>query len=128
MGRDVKRIFTIFVLLASILMVSGCATSSELRKLSIGMDKNQVIGVLGEPIKTRASARETGTVEIWDYTFAKTVLGFPPVRDTYWIILKDSKLTQWGEENDWGTSEKAPDRVEKLIIQKQDDKKEPKFQ
>lgn len=72
----------------SILMVSGCATTSELRKLSIGMDKKEVIDILGKPISTRASTRPSGMVEIWDYKFAKNVLGFPPVRDTYWIFLK----------------------------------------
>jgi hypothetical protein len=88
-----------------------------------------VVNILGEPISTRASTRTSGTIEFWDYKFAKNVLGFTPVRDTYWLLFKENKLSQWGEENDWGTPAKDPDYVEKVIIQNQNlpEKKDPRF-
>ena len=129
MNNTAKRIVVLLVAIMTFITASGCATKTELRKLSIGMDKNDVANILGEPRSTRASIRTSSTIEIWDYTFAKTVLGFPPVRDTYWLFFKDSKLVQWGEENDWGTPAKDPDYVEKIIIQNQNlnEKKDPRF-
>lgn len=127
MNIGAKRIIAMLVVAMTILVVSGCATTSELRKLTIGMDKKEVIDILGEPVSTRASTRSSGMVEIWDYKFAKNVLGFPPVKDTYWIFFKDNKVFQWGEENDWGNPSKDPDYVEKIIIDNQTGKKDPRF-
>jgi outer membrane protein assembly factor BamE (lipoprotein component of BamABCDE complex) len=127
MSNEAKRIIAMLVVIMSAFVVSGCATTSELRKLSIGMDKKEVVDILGEPVSTRASIRPSGMVEIWDYKFAKNVLGFPPVRDTYWIFFKDNKVFQWGEENDWGNPAKDPDYVEKIIIDNQTEKKNPRF-
>lgn len=121
--RFIKR-FCNFIILLSLIVIAGCATSAELRKLSVGMDKKSVADILGEPITTRATTRATGLIEVWDYTFAKSVIGFPPFRDKYYLFFKDSKLVQWGEENDWGSS---PDHTEKIILQKSE-KQEPRFQ
>jgi len=120
-----KNIFLLFVVL-----FIGCTTTAELQKLSIGMDKKDVINILGKPRSTRASIRTSSALEIWDYRFAKTVVGFPPlIRDTYWLFFTEGKLSQWGEENDWGNMTKDPDYIEKLIIQNQNstEKKDPRF-
>jgi hypothetical protein len=115
------------ILLMIVLLSIGCSTTAELRKLSVGMDKKEVISILGEPITTRATTRDDSTIEIWDYKFAHSIIGFPPGRDTYWIFFKESKLFQWGEEGDWGISTKSPDRIEKVIIEEQTGNKAPKF-
>jgi outer membrane protein assembly factor BamE (lipoprotein component of BamABCDE complex) len=128
MNNGANKIAVMLAVIMSILISSGCATTAELRKLSIGMDKKEVVNILGEPKSTRASTRTSGPVEIWDYSFAKTALGFPPfIRDTYWLFFKEDRLSQWGEENDWGKSAKDPDHVEKIIIDNQTGKKDPRF-
>lgn len=117
----------IVAMLAVIIIASGCATISDVRDLSIGLNKKDVISIMGQPRSTRATSRDSGVVEIWEYRLARTVVGFPPTRDTYYLFFKENKLSQWGEENDWGNNSKDPDYVEKVIIQKQAEKPEPKF-
>jgi hypothetical protein len=50
-----KKIITAFILLLAALF-AGCTTADQLNKLRIGMSKDQVVAVLGQPDSTSAQA------------------------------------------------------------------------
>ena len=111
----------------TIILISGCASTSTLRNLSIGMSKNEVVEILGEPVTTHASDRHYGGIEIWDYIFREH--GNPlSKRQRYWVYFKENEVIQWGKEGDWGDLEREPDYIEKLILEDETIKrKEPRF-
>lgn len=116
-------------LMISCCFMFGCAnTISQLRVLSLGMTKENVVEKMGEPKSTRASSRYSNGVEVWDYVLRRG--GFPPKgRQRYWLFFQNNKLVQWGEENDWGKFERDPDYIEKRIYEDVTEKKdEPRFQ
>lgn len=116
------------LLIISSIFLFGCAnTMGQLRTLSLGMTKQEVIQAMGVPESTRASSRYSDGVEIWDYVLRRG--GFPPkARQRYWLFFENNVLAQWGEEDDWGKFERAPDYIEKKIYEDVTDKRvEPRF-
>lgn len=128
-----KKTWALIFLFALGLSLSNCATSSKnLRNISLGMTKNEVIENLGEPTVSRGAIKNkyNQVVEVWEYTLAlpthdspgqivgKSVftvitLGmgaatFSGERKNYWLYFLDSKLVQWGEAGDWS---KEPERI-----------------
>ncbi|HLA27594.1 MAG TPA: hypothetical protein VJZ49_06840 [Syntrophales bacterium] len=129
-----KLYFLLSLLL--IIVVSSCAStlpkSSQLRQVTLGMTKDEIIGALGEPAVARGSIRNkfNQVIEVWEYTLAlpstdsagqvvgKSVLTFitlgmgaatfRPEKKNYWLYLLDNKLAQWGEAGDW---RKEPERI-----------------
>ena len=119
-----------------IFIVSSCAStlpkSSQLRQVTLGMTKDEIIGALGEPAVARGSIRNkfNQVIEVWEYTLALPstdsagqVVGksaftcitfgmgaatFRPEKKNYWLYFLDNKLVQWGEAGDW---RKEPERI-----------------
>ena len=83
----------VFVLLVILgVCFTGCATttsSKHLRKISLGMTKDEVIKVLGEPAVSRGAIRNkyNQVVEVWEYTLAL------PSHDSAGQIIGKSALT-----------------------------------
>jgi hypothetical protein len=130
-----KKLYVWFVLLL-VMLVTGCASnlkpSSHLRQVSLGMSKEEVVSVLGEPMVARGAIRNkyNQVVEVWEYTLAlpskdsagqiagKTALtiftlgmgaaAFRAEKKDYWLYFLDDKLVQWGEAGDW---KKEPQRI-----------------
>ncbi len=86
-----KRIFFI----CSCLFLMGCTTMiSATNKLNIGMSKQEVIGVLGEPQSSKASENE----EVWEYQLLATDLR---EHEEFWAVFKDGRLAQYGKAGDF---------------------------
>ena len=130
-----KKIWVFVLLVILGVCFTGCATttsSKHLRKISLGMTKDEVIKVLGEPAVSRGAIKNkyNQVVEVWEYTLAlpshdsagqiigKSVLTFITLgmgaatfrgeRNNYWLYFLDNKLVQWGEAGDWS---KEPERI-----------------
>ena len=106
---DVKKLFillSIFIIAVSIL---GCAGSpartgweaernrSNMIKLKIGMNKEQVLAVMGNPYKTESYQKDDKTLEFWLYLMEGK---------SRWHSLSNSNFTPLAFENDvltgWG--------------------------
>lgn len=109
----------------SLFIISCTPSTSNLRKLSLGMTKTQVETELGEPTAARGAIlnKHGQTIEVWEYRMAlpntdspgeiigKSVgtiitLGigaasFKGARKDYWLYFYDNKLAQWGQAGDW---------------------------
>lgn len=92
-----KLIFLIFLPL-----ILGCATihSSKFSQLQIGMSKQEVKKILGNPYLYRAA---NDSQETWEYNVyapsnpeANTLTGAIP----YWVTFADNKLTFYGRPGD----------------------------
>ncbi len=70
-------------------------TAADFNKLSIGMDKAQVIQIMGEPSSTAGNAdtRE----EIFTYRRMPNVVSWGP--STYIAVFRDGKLLRYGNPN-----------------------------
>ena len=108
------------IALILIAVMSGCMkTGNKLAYLELGMNRQQVIDVLGSPLSIRASKEHSDKpVVMMDYGLRHSHCPLK-ARDHYWMMFRENQLVQWGEMNDFGQIEKA-DYTEKLIIQEQD--------
>jgi len=106
-------------------LLTGCATSTRnLREVSLGMSKNEVVDVLGEPKAARGAIynKYDQVIEVWEFELAVpddgreiakdsvltlVTLGLAApaffIHDTkpYWLYFLDARLVQWGEAGDW---------------------------
>jgi len=83
-----KNILTAFVLLLAALF-TGCSTADKLNDLRIGMTKDQVIAMLGQPDSTSAQAN----IEYLTYYFSNE----GSYRDQpYMVRLVDAKVESFG--------------------------------
>lgn len=111
----------------------GCAKttkSKKLRKVSLGMNKEQVVSDLGEPAAVRGAVKNKygQVIEVWEYKIrmpstdstgekiGKGVLTYitigmaasmykNPLKD-YWFYFLSDNLVQWGEAGDWSKEQK----------------------
>lgn len=114
------------------LSLIGCAPSTkDLRRISLGMNKNDVVNSLGEPTAARGSIKNkyNQTIEVWEYvlcipddagriaeksaltvlTFGFGAIAFAHKRErNYWLYFHDDILVQWGQAGDW---KKEADRI-----------------
>ena len=122
-------------LLVLVLLLSGCATihsTKKLRRASLGMSKEEIVKVIGEPTVVRGAIinKFNQTVEVWEYKMDKgktageigvqaafAIVSFgllspalfvPGEIQHYWLYFYDNKLVQWGQAGDWG---KEADRI-----------------
>ncbi len=118
-----KRLTFIFICIIP-LVFAGCAHMVKARKLmtiSLGMDKQQIINMLGEPIIVRGSMTNKfgQIIEVWEYYIrkehtsgAKAVITLTMgalfliggQEETYWFYFYDNKLVQWCKAGDWETA------------------------
>jgi outer membrane protein assembly factor BamE (lipoprotein component of BamABCDE complex) len=125
-------LFSFLFLVSIFACASTLQKSSQLRQVSLGMSKDEIIGALGEPAVARGAIRNkfNQVIEVWEYTLAlpskdsagqivgKSVLTFitlgmgaatfQPEKKNYWLYFLDNKLVQWGEAGDW---RKEPERI-----------------
>ena len=136
--------FKIIILPIVFFFIWGCATSEkrsveELKKISLGMSKKEVMTSLGEPTVARGAIRNrySQIVEVWEYTLTlpteestgtiigKTVITvitvgmgarlFEGERKNYWLYFYEDTLVEWKEVGDWG---KEIDRIYKYKFYK----------
>jgi len=107
----------------------GCShriRSEKLIKLSVDMDKEQVVATIGKPSVLRGSIKNKHgqIIEIWEYRVDKGKNGhqvgsemiltvftlgiMSPILltegeiENYWLYFCDGTLVKWGQAGDWG--------------------------
>jgi hypothetical protein len=90
-----------YTVVLALVLIAGCATTSQFIRLQIGMTKNQVIEAIGEPDLARGSLQNKygQLVEVWEYD--RLVSNWAWDRKLMWVYLHDGKLVQWGQAGDW---------------------------
>jgi len=93
-----RRVEALALLTTCAALVVGCqammyGTASDLNKLSLGMTKEQVIGVMGAPLSTFAdsSKREETLV----YRRMSHTISWAP--SSYRVVLRDGRVVLWEE-------------------------------
>jgi len=97
----------IICLLALVLLVSGCASSSvmpwgiektrnNLANLELGMSKQEVINIMGMPYNREAYSTPDGPLDFLIYLTKYTDSGSIPDSDTTPICLLNGKVVGWG--------------------------------
>jgi Cft2 family RNA processing exonuclease len=90
--------FIVLCVLAS--LTSGCVTSAKkMNRISLGMTKEDVINVLGEPDSMKAGQG----VEVMEYMLAPANAVVSD-GEAHWVFIKDGKVVQYGRAGDFGTS------------------------
>ena len=114
------------ILTAMVTLSLGCVTSSqELRTVSIGMTKDEVVDSLGRPTTSRGALRNKygQVIEVWEYRLAvpsddstgqvisKSFMTlytagygakeFAGDRKDYWLYFMNNELVQFGEAGSW---------------------------
>ena len=99
-----------FLLIALCLGFAGCATmSSQMNSITVGMKKDEVIKVMGEPTSTSAKKgleylnyELTETSHQWWYGFTTP----------YFVAFKDGKVIAFGRTGDFGTTARPKEIIE----------------
>jgi hypothetical protein len=91
------------LLVFSLVFFVACATTGNLRKLELGMTKDEVVDKLGEPAAARGSMRNKydQVIEVWEYQLVKPDDAAYHITTEYWMYFYSGKLVQWGEAGDW---------------------------
>ena len=76
------------------LIIAGCATTSKMNKVSIGMTKNEVITIMGNPDSTAGIGRE----ETLRYTLYNASVD---MYEEYWVVLQNGKVYKYGRAGDY---------------------------
>lgn len=85
------------IVLLLLLVLAGCATTTQMNRVSTGMTKQEVIATLGTPESTSAQ----GGIEYLRYTFLKPFHGPRP----YFVRLVGGKVDAYGMVGDFGTAQ-----------------------
>lgn len=94
--------FALFVAICS-----ACAPrATSLTRLSLSMEKRDVIAQMGQPSAVRGAIRNRfdQTIEVWEYRLYRykgAIEGLSQDFDLYWMYFVDDKLVQWGQAGDW---------------------------
>ena len=84
--------------IALALLLIGCATSHKMNSVSLGMTKQQVIGILGPPVSTSA----TQGVEYLNYRFSETPdHAYYGVTTPYFVRLVEGQVEAYGRRGDF---------------------------
>jgi SmpA / OmlA family len=90
--------YVMVLLFLSLTVLAGCATFSEkMNELSIGMTKEQVIEVLGQPASTSAK----DNLQYMKYKFRRDNQLLPP---QHFVRLVDGKVDAYGRIGDFDST------------------------
>ena len=89
---------TFFLVLTMLLI--GCATTSKnFNKISLGMSKEQVVSILGEPISVSS---KKGNQEFLNYRFAESKIEYHQgIRIPYYVLIENDIVKEYGREGDF---------------------------
>lgn len=108
-----------FLIGVSLLLLVGCtANTYKLMNLKTGMDKNAVMGVMGQPTSFRGAATDPygRQIEIFEYQLYKTNKEAEYGSGTpYFLRFINGELVQWGERGDWDRIT-PPDKTYELRV------------
>lgn len=100
-----KKIFLALIFMG---LCSCAAPSSNINRISLGMTKQQVIEVMGDPSSISAAKGN----EYLNYALAETSHDVMHNRTTpYFIRLIDGKVDAYGRHGDFGTTQMTPQKI-----------------
>jgi len=78
----------------------ACATTSRnFNKISLGMTKEQVISILGEPISISSQGKSQ---EFLNYRFAESSIEYHQgIRIPYYVLIENNIVKEYGREGDF---------------------------
>lgn len=79
-------------------LFSGCATTSRINRVSIGMTKAQVIAVMGQPSSTSANAEVEYLV--YQLSVGLHVGREGPYQEPYYVRLRGGQVDSYGRVGD----------------------------
>jgi hypothetical protein len=80
-------------------LVAGCVTSSRMNKLSLGMNKAEVVAAMGSP---RSTAAPGGGIEILRYQLTSDVRKHQT--DEYFVRLANGRVESYGKMGDFNST------------------------
>ena len=86
-------------LILAVFFLSACASSNRLNRLSLGMDKSEVLKIMGSPTATSAHEK----TEYLTYDLIRPGVGLWP----YFVRLKEGKVDAYGMVGDFNTTRNA---------------------
>jgi len=82
-----------FIIILIVVLLVGCATSSRMNKVNIGMSKSEILSVMGTPTSKSAE----GNKEVLKYKLYGGGKGVMSPR-IYHIVLENDKVVSFGDE------------------------------
>ena len=89
------------LLLATVLVFSGCATAPKMNYLSVGMTKQEVFSILGQPSSTAAPGNG---VEVLRYELATRDAYYNLVPNEYFVKLINGRVDSYGKMGDFNST------------------------
>ena len=87
--------------LAAMMVLAGCATAGKISGVQTGMNREQVIAIMGKP----ASTSRKGNVEYMNYALSDTSdKAFYGVTDPYYVRLIDGHVDSYGRIGDFDST------------------------
>lgn len=96
--------------IALLLLLPACARSTaRLGKLDIGMEKPEVLAVMGKPdvVRAKVPLKDGNNLEVWEYSLTSMRHA-----GNYVLYFYEDRLAQWGEPGDF-----TPEQVELFVHQ-----------
>ena len=85
------------------LILSGCATTGKMNRLSVGMSKADVIAAMGEPDSTSAPG---GGVEYLRYSLTtSSIAAYNGYTEPYFVKLVNGRVDAYGHVGDFGSAQ-----------------------
>jgi len=85
---------SLIIIMAILLVLTGCATTAKMNKVSIGMTKSEVIDTMGKPDSSAGIGRE----ETLRYTLYNASID---MYQEYWVVLRNGKVYKYGRAGDY---------------------------
>jgi hypothetical protein len=99
-GNIMKKITVLLICL--VLLMSACATAKRMNSLSLGMTKQEVIAIMGNPISTSANEGK----EYYRYFLSERGLD----ETGYFVRFVNGKVNAYGKMGDFGIASTAESR------------------
>jgi len=100
------RLITLLVVAATVV---GCATSSIINSVELGMTKSEVIAVMGDPVSISA----TGQTEYLNYALSETGDdAYYGITTPYYVRLVNGRVDAYGRTGDFDSTQPTTIRVE----------------
>ena len=119
-GFFVKNKIRLISVLGSAVLLGACASSGKINAVSIGMTKEQVVSVMGQP----DSISSQGGYEYMSYflCYSNCAALMPQLRgpDWYYVQLISGKVESYGRKGDFDSTKTPTTRVERVDTIKQD--------
>lgn len=84
----------LIIFMVILIAFTGCATTSKMNEVSIGMSKSEVINVLGKPVSSAGIGRE----ETLRYNLYNA---YDDYFQEFWVTLVDGKVYKYGRAGDY---------------------------